>query len=168
MAITNRQPPRGARLFEDIIGSPNLVVLMPMNEQSGALYDRGPNRYDAAVSGNPAYSKSIICTYGLDLDGTGDYASMGDLSGLGFERTDAFSIMAMIDPNISALGEILSKWDGSGAGWALGMNSTRTWRLRCRAPSPGTASRHAVTRVRRAISTPAPTTPRASACRARA
>lgn len=127
----NRNPFAGLRLFEEVIGSPNLVSLWLMNETSGTLYDRSiVNRYDATVSGNPDYSKLITSAYGLDFEGS-DYASIGDVAGLDFAKSDTFSIMVIVDPNISALGEILSKWSGvvSDAGWALGFNSTRTWRL---------------------------------------
>lgn len=129
MAVTNRQPQRGARLFEEVISSPNLVLLHLMNETSGALYDRGPWRYDATVSGVMTYSRPITAVYGAAFNGVNAYASMGDVTNLRFERTNSFSVMVMVDPNVSALGEILSKWNGVNAGWALGINATRTWRL---------------------------------------
>lgn len=130
MAALNLLGPRARRLYEALIESPSLVGLWPLNEQSGNVVDHGPNRLAGTVSGNPTYSTAIAGHFsGLNLDGSGDYASLGDASSLSFERTDSFSFLCLLDPNVSALGEILSKWDGAGAGWAWGVNATRTWRL---------------------------------------
>ena len=129
MPSFNRQPDRGARLFEEIIHSPSLVALWPMNEKSGTIFDRGPNRLDGTVSGNPTYSKAIGPTYGLDLDGTGDYvtvAAAGVASALDFERTSSFSMLAILDPNISAIGSIIGKRNDGGdeEGWSWQLSAT--------------------------------------------
>lgn len=123
--------PRGRRLLEALNSSPGLVYLAPLNEQSGAIADWSPNRNTGTVSGNPTYSTQIAghC-YGLNFDGTGDYVTLGDVAALDFERTDECSAIALIDPNISANGSILSKWDSAaGRGWSWQIESGRAPQL---------------------------------------
>lgn len=120
----NEQKPEAVRLFQSLIYSPNLVSLHPLNEKSGTvILDRClVNRLTGGVLGNPTYSKDIGGFYGLDLDGTGDCVSLGTaIPSWAFERTDSFSGLCIINPNVSAIGHMVSQQHFSGAadvGWA--------------------------------------------------
>jgi hypothetical protein len=100
MPSFNRQGARAAALFHDVLHDPNLVALLPLNEKSGAtLYDRCTRyRLPGTAAGNPTYSKAIGSGfYGLDLDGIGDYVSLGNAAALSFDRTSAFTLMALVN-----------------------------------------------------------------------
>lgn len=128
MPSFTRLSDRGCRLFEALIHSPNLVALWVMNESSGGtLYEKGPNRLNATVNGNPTYAKAIGDLRGMDFDGTGDYASIGNVASLDFERTQAFSGLCIINPNVSAIGSIVSKRLSSGTlrGWDWQLSAGR-------------------------------------------
>ena len=120
---------RAAALFAEIIRSPNLISLWPTNEKSGTIIDRVlANRYNSAsVGGNPAYSKAIGTHFwALDFDGTGDYVDFGSPANIAFERTSSFSALALVDPNVSAIGTFLSKFDlNTPRGWEWAITAAR-------------------------------------------
>lgn len=127
MAVFNQLGPHAQALFWDLISDPNLETLWVMNETGGGtIYDRcTKNGTNGTVNGNPAYSKAISNHfYGLDFDGTGDYVDFGNVSALNFERTAAFSAVAIINPNVSADNCIVSKHNGT-SGWEFSMNASR-------------------------------------------
>lgn len=48
----------------------------------------------------------------------GRYLSLGDVAALSFDLDDAFSALAIVDPTVTLVGSILSKWDSANArGW---------------------------------------------------
>lgn len=107
-------------LFQQLIFSPNLAYLAMMTEKSGIIHDWClVNRLEGAVSGNPTYTKAIGPCWGLDFDGTGDFVTLGNVPALDFERTEAFSGLCVINPNVSAIGSIISKRLSTGTlrGW---------------------------------------------------
>ena len=121
------------QLFQELARLKSLVGLWPLNEASGTIKDRGPNRLDGSALGNPTFSKAIGQFYGLDLDGTADAVNLTDVAALDFERTDLFSGIAVIAPNISAEGAILAKYDATSTpdrGWSFALNSGRQVHLR--------------------------------------
>ncbi len=129
MPAFNTQGERARRLFHDVIHHPALITLWPLNEITGDAIDRC-TRYslDGTVNGTPSRSSAILNHfYGVGMVGGGPYYSLGNV--IPFDRSTAFSIMCLVDPNISALGEIIAKWNGTNAGWALGLNATGTLRL---------------------------------------
>lgn len=135
MPTFNRLGPAARQLFHDLIHDPNLVGLWVMNEAGGGtILDRCTlNRLDGTVTGNPAYSKAIGSGfYGLDFDGTGDTVNLGHVEALNFERTDTFSTVTIVNPNISAEGEIIGQYDSlvDLPGWVFGMNASRQIFLR--------------------------------------
>lgn len=116
----NQNKAAAKALFQQIIFSPNLAYLAMMTEKSGVIHDRClVNRLDGAVSGNPAYAKEIGQYWGLDFDGTGDFVTLGNVPAFDFERTEAFSALCVINPNVSAIGSIISKRLSTGTlrGW---------------------------------------------------
>ena len=122
-------PPR--HLLERVLVSPSLVFCAVLNEASGSVIDWGTNRFTGTVNGNPTYSKAIAVNYyGLDFDGTGDYVDFGNQAALDFERTDSFSGLAIVVPNISAVGAILSKRGTTGWEWNLNATVNPLVRLR--------------------------------------
>ena len=128
MATYNENKDAAKRLFRELIFSPNLAMLFVLNEKSGTVYDRClVNRLTGTVNGNPTYSKDIGNFWGLDFDGTGDYVDLGTPTSLDFERTDAFSGLCVIDPNISAQGAILGKHTiaGTDRGWEWFITAAR-------------------------------------------
>lgn len=118
----NTQGINARRLFDDVIHDKDLVCLFPLNEKSGTVYDRGTlYRMTGTAAGNPTYSKSVLGGqfYGIDFDGTGDLISLGDVTGLNFERTNAFSVLAIVVPDdLTQSRTIVSKYDATAdRGW---------------------------------------------------
>lgn len=108
MATFNTLGLHAVRLFDDIIGSPGLVGLWVINEQSGQLLDRGPNRSHLTATGSPTYSTGLSGNdfYGLTFTGSGKYLSGGNLSALNFNRSDPFSLVY-----VTSMEPALTIWD---------------------------------------------------------
>ena len=126
MPTYNRLVGGASRLFRNIISDPDLVFFVPMNEASGSILDRcTKNIINGVVSGDPTYGKALANGFcGLDLDGTGDYVDFGNAAALGFTYAAPWSILMVINPNISADGTLISK--GALPGWEILIWSTRT------------------------------------------
>lgn len=128
MPTYNTLGDRARRLFHNIIHDSDLVCLFPLNETTSTVYDRcSLHRMTGTVSGNPTYSKSILSGqfYGLDFDGTGDLISLGDVSGLNFERTNTFSAVALVVPDDASTARVIvSKFDTTAnRGWYFRLSS---------------------------------------------
>ena len=104
------------RLYWDIISHPNIQALWPMNEASGDILDRcvrtrltgvaqGSGGTYGASLGNGFVGISLAASRIFQL------AAVGPLN---FERTDAFSILCVLNPNITTAGEILSTFSTTG------------------------------------------------------
>lgn len=121
----NVQGTNARLLFHDLYSDPALISLWTLSEKSGTVYDRSKtNRLDGTVAGNPVYSSALTNGfYGLNMDGTGDWAAIGDVTALDFERTNSWSILTVIRPNISAFAYIISKWANAG-GWRYSLNAS--------------------------------------------
>lgn len=108
-------------LFHDLIHDPDLVALWPLNEAAGTILDRCTRyRLTGTVAGNPVYGKAITPGFsGLDFDGTGDLISLGNVAALDFERTDAFSLFAVVVPeDLTQARTIIGKFDTAASrGW---------------------------------------------------
>lgn len=115
----------------------NLVAYYPVLQNDLAslpnLPDYGPNditmvslsQYGSIIDDAPS---TLIPESSLELNGTNEYISIGDVSALSFERTDPFtiSIWAKMTSGVTTNMALVGKQESSGnfRGWALSVNSS--------------------------------------------
>lgn len=114
------QGPNPIALIEKILAHPNVVACWPMDEASGSILDRSTLRLTGTVTGSPTYGVALGKGFrGVTLAAAPSF-SFGDVSALAFERTSPFSILVLLNPNISAAGSIINKLNSAGyPGWRL-------------------------------------------------
>lgn len=118
MPVFNLNKARAAALAYNLKVDPDLVALWMMNEQSGIIIERcTKNRLNSAsVNGAPTYSATLGDFWGLSDAAV--WLGFGNQASLAFERTDAFSVLAIISPD-AANGVIIGQYHTSATprGW---------------------------------------------------